>query len=243
VSGALRIAIVGAESTGKTALAQALAARLADKTALRVSWVPEWLRQWCDAHGRTPQAHEQAGIARAQHARIEAAAAAHDVVVCDTTALMTAVYSRFVFGDGALDDEAAALHRGMSLTLLTALDLPWEPDGLQRDGPQVRAPVDTLLRALMLARRLPWTVVVGQGPARLDAAMAAVQPLLAGAAPPRSRETARDVVITGSADRRGPGLFTRLTHAAPPAGAAWVCGCCAWPPGERAELAARTNPT
>lgn len=242
MSGALRIAIVGAESTGKTALAQALAARLADQTGLRVSWVPEWLRQWCDAQGRTPLAHEQAGIARAQHARIEAAAAAHDVVVCDTTALMTAVYSRYVFGDAALDDEAASLHRGMSLTLLTALDLPWEPDGLQRDGPQVRAPVDALLRTLMLARRLPWTVVAGQGPARLDAAMAAVQPLLAGAALPASGATAPDMVSTGSADRRRPGLFTRLTNTAP-AGAAWVCGCCAWPPGERADLAARTNPT
>jgi nicotinamide riboside kinase len=241
VSGALRIAIVGAESTGKTALAQALAARLVAQTSLRVSWVPEWLRQWCDAHGRTPQTHEQAGIAREQHARIEAAAAAHDVVVCDTTALMTAVYSRFVFGDGTLDDEATALHRGVALTLLTALDLPWEPDGLQRDGPQVRAPVDTLLRALMLARRLPWTVVAGQGPARLDAALAAVRPLLARAALPAASYTAPDLAITERADRRGPGLFTRLSDSAP-AGAAWVCGCCAWPPGERADLAARTNP-
>jgi hypothetical protein len=40
------------------------------------------------------------GILRAQHERIAEAAATHDWVVCDTTALMTAVYSRFVFGDG-----------------------------------------------------------------------------------------------------------------------------------------------
>jgi len=220
----LRIAIVGAESTGKTALAQALAARLAAATGLRVSWVPEWLRQWCAAQGRTPQAHEQAGIAQAQHARVEAAAAVHDIVVCDTTALMTAVYSRHGFGDRALDGKAAALHRGMALTLLTALDLPWQPDGLQRDGPHVRAPVDTMLRELMLAHRLPWTVVAGQGPARLDAALAAVRPLLAsprGAAAPR------------------PGLFTRLVDVAQ-AGPAWVCDCCAWPEGERADLAARS---
>ena len=136
-----------------------------------MAWVPELLREWCDAAGRTPLAHEQAAILRAQHERIEAAAAAHDVVVCDTTALMTAVYSRLVFGDRSLDDRALALHGRMALTLLTALDLPWVPDGHQRDGEHVREPVDALLRELLLAHRVPWAVIGGAGPARLQQAM------------------------------------------------------------------------
>jgi len=53
----VRIAIVGAESTGKTALAQALAAELATLTGLRCTWVGEWLRSWCEReaarHGPT----------------------------------------------------------------------------------------------------------------------------------------------------------------------------------------------
>jgi nicotinamide riboside kinase len=224
---ALRIAIVGAESTGKTVLAQALAARLAADTGLRVSWVPEWLRLWCQAQGRTPRAQEQPAIARAQHERIDAAAQTHDIVVCDTTALMTAAYSRLVFGDRSLDDTAATLHQDMALTLLTALDLPWVPDPL-RDGPRVRAEVDAHLRDLMLSRRLPWALVAGQGEDRVESALAAAGPVL-------ERQT-------GLAPARRAGLFSRLTRHADDAGdaaapPAWVCDCCAWPPGEQAELA------
>jgi len=175
---ALRIALIGAESTGKTTLAAALAARLAQDTGLRVTWVPEWLRRWCDENGRTPRQDEQRAILQTQHAHIDAAAASHDVVVCDTTAVMTAVYSRIVFADRSLDAPAAALHRGIDLTLLTALDLPWVADGAQRDGPQVRGPVDSTLRELLSAHQLPWVAVSGSGSARLERAVAAVAPLL-----------------------------------------------------------------
>jgi nicotinamide riboside kinase len=180
----LCIALLGAESTGKTTLAAALAPRLAQDTGLRVAWVPELLREWCDQAGRTPLAHEQAAILRGQHERIEAAAATHDVVVCDTTALMTAVYSRIVFNDRTLDEPAVALHRRVHLTLLTALDLPWVADAL-RDGPQVRAPVDNALRELLGSNGLPWSLVAGRGGARLEAAVAAVAPLLRPAAAPK----------------------------------------------------------
>jgi nicotinamide riboside kinase len=176
---ALLIAIVGAESTGKTTLADALAQRLASQPGLRVTWVPEALREWCARAGRTPRADEQGAILRQQHERIDAAAAVHDVVVCDTTALMTAVYSRLVFGDRSLDALAVGLHRRrIAATLLTALDLPWVPDGHQRDGPQVRVPVDALLRELLEAHRLPYAVVAGHGAERLDQAWAALAPLL-----------------------------------------------------------------
>jgi nicotinamide riboside kinase len=175
VNDALRIAIVGAESTGKTALAQALAERLAADTGLKTTWVPEWLRQWCQNTGRTPLAHEQPAIARAHHERIDAAAATHDIVVCDTTALMTAVYSRWVFGDRSLEERAASLHRSMDLTLLTALDLPWVADGLQRDGPQVQQPVDEALRALLNRSGIAFSVVSGQGQQRVRRALAAVR--------------------------------------------------------------------
>jgi nicotinamide riboside kinase len=153
------IAIVGAESTGKTQLARELAGALASHTGLTATWVPELLREWCDAHGRTPRADEQAAIARDQQARIDAAAATHAVVVADTTALMTAVYSRLLFADETLRDFAIAQHRRVTHTLLTAIDLPWQADGLQRDGPHVRAPVDALVRVWLIEAGLEWSVV------------------------------------------------------------------------------------
>jgi nicotinamide riboside kinase len=206
---AKRIAIVGAESTGKTTLALQLAAQLRQHTGQRVAAVPEVLRQWCEQSGRTPLAHEQAPILRAQHERIEAAAASHDIVVCDTTALMIAVYSGLVFADHSLDARAAELHqRSTHATLLTALDVPWVADGFMRDGPQVRTPVDNALRALMQRHGIAYSVVSGLGEARVAQAFAAVRPLLDSA--------------TGQTRR---GLFTGL-DTTPRSSTRWACECC-----------------
>lgn len=177
----LVIAIVGAESTGKTALCRALSDHLAASTGRRCTWVPEALRDWCQARGRTPQQHEQAAIASEQSARIEQAATTHEVVVADTTAVMTAVYSQIVFGDDSLGAAAAQAHRRCQVTLLTAIDLPWVADGLQRDGPQVQEPVDAALRGLLQQHGIAFSLVHGQGPQRLQSAMAALQPWLGGA--------------------------------------------------------------
>ena len=207
--GALRIAIVGAESTGKSTLAPALAAELAALSGLRCTAVGEWLRQWCDQHGRTPRPDEQRDIAQQQQALIDAAAATYDVVVCDTTPLMTAVYSAKLFNDHSLDEDAVAQQRRAAITLLTALDIPWVADGLQRDGPQVRGPVDDRVRALLIDHGLPWALVTGTGEARLQAAVDAVAPLLR----PRSRP--------------GSGLFTRLAQRNAQRSAwQWVCTDC-----------------
>jgi nicotinamide riboside kinase len=160
------IALLGAESTGKTTLARGLATELHGCTGVAVTWVPEVLREWCDAAGRTPQPHEQWDIARAQQARIQEAAARHAFVVCDTTALMTAVYSALLFSDRSLEAWAVRAHARVALTLVTALDLPWQ------------APVDAAVRRLLEAHALPWVEVSGHGPARLAAARAAVWPLV-----------------------------------------------------------------
>lgn len=215
---ALRIAIVGAESTGKTALAEALAQRITVLTGLRCTWVAEHLRAWCDAHGRTPRQDEQASIAARQQVLIDAAAADHDVVVCDTTPLMTAVYSERIFGDRSLQPAAVALQQAYPLTLLTALDIDWQPDG-QRDGPHVRMPVDSILRRLLIDNALPWSLVAGQGAARLESAVDAVAPLL------RRRADTAD------------GLFSRLLgrDAAQPAWR-WPCETCDSPECEHRLL-------
>jgi nicotinamide riboside kinase len=226
------IAIVGAESTGKSTLAAALVPALRQQLGQRVALVGEVLREWCQNTGRTPRADEQAAIVRMQHERIDAAAAAHEIVVCDTTALMTAVYSRLLFNDGSLEERALALHARMAATLLTALDLPWVADGHQRDGAHVRAPVDALLRALLHRRGLPYAVVTGVGEARLQQALAALEPLW--------RETPRGSSAAGAA-----GLFTGLadrTRRGRPdtvqGTGRWWCDCCV-PEGERAALAQR----
>ena len=170
----MKVALVGAESTGKSQLAYALAAHLC-ASGQRAIAIDEYLREWCDEHERTPQQLEQTHIADEQRARIEAAAATHDWVIADTTPLMTAVYSEFIFSDSSLHPAALTYQRSFDLTLITGLDMPWQADGIQRDGEHVRAPVDTLLRQLLLSASITFEVIYGQGEERLTNALLALQ--------------------------------------------------------------------
>lgn len=204
------ISIVGAESTGKTTLAAALAGRLRAETGHRVAVVDEYLREWCAHSGRTPRIEEQAPIVAEQRRRIDAAAESHPIVVADTTPLMIAVYHRIVFNDRSLDEPAGRWHAArVDHTLVTALDLPWVADGHQRDGEHVRAPVDAALRELLAAHRIAWSRVAGTGASRVESALDAVAPLLRGRASPKR------------------GLFTRLAErdASQPEWP-WVCESC-----------------
>jgi nicotinamide riboside kinase len=169
------IALLGAECTGKTTLAQALRAALDADGVGKLACVDEYLREFCDAHGRTPSGDEQRQIADTQTRRIAEAAHSHDIVIADTTALTIAVYSEQIFGDTGLYATAEAEHNAYDLTLLCAPDLPWRADGHQRDGPQVREPVDALLRAALGRAGTDYSVVSGLGPARLANALACVQ--------------------------------------------------------------------
>lgn len=171
------VAIVGAESTGKTWLARELV-RVLGARGVDVVMVGEFLREFCDHHGRTPLAHEQTVIAAEQSRRIQQAAQTHELVLADTTALTIAVYSELIFQDRSLYPQALGDHAEAAMTLLTAMDLPWVADGLQRDGPHVRRPVDDLLRQALLRAAVPFAVVGGQGVARIDQALGMIDHLL-----------------------------------------------------------------
>ncbi len=171
------IALLGAESTGKTTLAHELARVLAAR-GLDAVMVPEALRLFCDQQGRTPLQHEQAMIATEQTRLIEQARQAHHIVLADTTALMTAVYSELIFRDTSLYAQALIDHAQVQSTLLMSLDLAWTADGLQRDGPHVREPVDGLIRSVLQGAGQGYAVVAGHGTARVDHALSVIEHLL-----------------------------------------------------------------
>ncbi|RJF95297.1 AAA family ATPase [Noviherbaspirillum saxi] len=158
-----RIAILGAESTGKSTLAEALA------THFRTLWVPEYLREFVELHGRTPYEEEQLVIARVQTEREDAAAlSASRFLFCDTTPLMTSLYSRFYWGRVEPRLERMAADRHYDLTLVTAPDAPWVADGLQRESEAVRQQIHTQLLAKLAALNLPYSLVSGTEPMRLQ---------------------------------------------------------------------------
>ncbi len=170
------ICLIGAECTGKTTLAQALAERMDGL------WVPEYLRAFTDANGRTPGQHEQLGMLREQ-VRQEAAALvsargqSRTWVFCDTAPLLTAVYSDHVFGDASLYPLAQDLHARYALTLWLEPDIPWVADGLQREGSQQRAAVHARIEQALGALQLPYVRLTGSLKLRLLAAERLVQSL------------------------------------------------------------------
>lgn len=168
----LRIALLGAESTGKTTLSHAMAQRLR-ACGHRVEVVPEVLREWCERERRTPRPEEQMPIAQAQEQRVDEAAARADIVITDTTALITAIYSAMLFDDGDLYQFALARQRTYDLNLMTGLDVAWTGDGV-RDGPHSRDAFDALLRQALGKAGVDWRVVYGQGEQRTLNALEAV---------------------------------------------------------------------
>jgi len=53
----IRVALLGAESTGKTSLSQHITQTLLAQGQM-AAYVPEVLREWCQMNGRTPALHE-----------------------------------------------------------------------------------------------------------------------------------------------------------------------------------------
>jgi NadR type nicotinamide-nucleotide adenylyltransferase len=158
----LRVAIVGAESSGKSTLAAALASHF------ETLWVPEYLREFVETEGRVPRESDQYPIARTQMERENAAAErASRFLFCDTTPLMTAIYSRFYWG--RVDQELAELDRthDYAFTLVTAPDSPWVPDGLQRESEEVRQTIHEQVVRTLDARAIPFMLVTGSLPQRM----------------------------------------------------------------------------
>jgi nicotinamide riboside kinase len=173
----MKIALLGAESTGKTQLARELAAHLQSNGENAVA-VDEYLREWCEQHARTPRRGEQQHIANTQQTRIEAAANQATWVFADTTPLMTAIYSEFIFQDESLTQAALAYQTSFDLTLITGLDMLWQADGIQRDGEHVRAPVDALLRHHLQSAGITFEVIYGSGEQRITHALQAIGRLI-----------------------------------------------------------------
>jgi nicotinamide riboside kinase len=170
------ICLIGAECTGKTSLAAALAAHFDGL------WVGEHLREFCALHGRTPCRDEQLGIMEQQFQLEKRVLDQAEVfgkrwVFCDTAPLLTAVCSEFYFEDRSLYPRARALHARYLLTLNLQPDIPWVKDGIQRDGAHVRAPVQAIIDREMQLLALPYCRIAGCGDARRQAAIDVIQAL------------------------------------------------------------------
>ncbi len=126
------VVVTGSECTGKTTLAAALAA------TFEAPWSPEFVRSYVNAKRAPLDASDVEPIAAGQlaveRAAEHTAASRQDrLVVRDTDLVSTVVYARHYYGSCQGWIEAAARRRVGDLYLLLCPDVPWVPDGLQRD--------------------------------------------------------------------------------------------------------------
>jgi NadR type nicotinamide-nucleotide adenylyltransferase len=168
---AVTICLHGIESVGKSSLAQ----RLADHYA--TTFVPEYGRSHCEAHGTDCREEDLMLIGEAQQAMIEAARPwANRLLVADTDALMTAAWSQMMIG--YLPDQLIC-HRKADLYLMLGTDAPFVDDGTRvYKTPEERARFDRIARDTLTVSRANFIEIRGTWDQRFEAAVAAIDALV-----------------------------------------------------------------
>ena len=172
MSGTKRIAVFGPESTGKTELARKLAAHF------RAPLVEEYARERWDAQG-VLTLEDMLPVAREQWRREDAAAGiGSGLIICDTDALTTMLWSDLLYGTSPeeLRRGAEKRCRGYALYLLCDTDVPFTSDP-QRcfPDPADREKCRRIWRGARERRHLPFVEIRGDWAAREHAAIAAVE--------------------------------------------------------------------
>lgn len=169
---AIRIVVIGAESTGTTTLSRDLA------RSLSAPWVPEIGRSYTESilpAGYEWENEDFHRIGRLQQAyENEIAARSNGIVVCDTNATATVVWQRRYMGqsDKTMHDIAAA--DTVDLYIITGDDIPFVQDGT-RDGEHIRHDMHQWFIQYIQKTGVPYIVVTGSRQSRLTEATKAAR--------------------------------------------------------------------
>ena len=171
----IKIALYGPESTGKTTLAQQLAA------AFNTLWVPEFARDYLqkkwDATQQICQPEDLLPIAIGQiQQENEALAKANQYLFCDTNLLVTKVFSELYYGSCDPILATAAQNHNYDLVFLTDVDFPWEKDDL-RDKPENRQETLAVYEQALKENNKPYIKISGNKEERLTKAIQIIKDL------------------------------------------------------------------
>lgn len=172
---AKRVVILGAESTGTTTLAMALADHF------KTRWVPEYGREYSAAKQAAGDSlwktEEFLEIMREQTRREDQAARdSNGLIFCDTNSFATIQWHRRYVGSHAPELVAFASNCRADLYFLTGDEIPFIQDGL-RDGESIRHEMHGWFEEALSHQKVPWVLLRGNPEERLQAAIQACQEL------------------------------------------------------------------
>ncbi len=172
-----RVAIIGAESTGKTTLASTLAKHY------QTNWVPEYARTYCDgklfSDYSTWRTEEFTHIAVMQLQMEDMLAqSANRVLLCDTDPFATSVWHFRYMGTEAPQVLQLASIRHYDTYLLTDDAIPFVQDGT-RDGEHIRHQMHQWFIERLNASRRPYTIICGDLDTRVKQGIRVIDQLLA----------------------------------------------------------------
>lgn len=169
---ALTVCLHGIESVGKSTLAE----RLADH--YQTTFVPEYGRSHCEAHGTECREEDLMLIGEAQRAMIAAARPwANRLLIADTDALMTAAWSQMMIG--YLPDQLIC-HPKADLYLMLGSDAPFVDDGTRvYKTAEQRARFERIARQTLALSRVDFREISGSWDERFEAAVDAIDALIA----------------------------------------------------------------
>jgi NadR type nicotinamide-nucleotide adenylyltransferase len=162
----------GAESTGKSVLADKLSRELG------ATWVPEYGRTYCEERGTDLGMADLKAIAEGQAMAVEAALAGHPkLLLLDTDQLMTAAWAEMLFGD--VPTELVSYPKA-DLYLLFTPDVPWIDDGTRFFGKgPLRSRFAALAEEVLVRAGVRYQTISGGWVEREKAARTALTTLLA----------------------------------------------------------------
>jgi nicotinamide riboside kinase len=170
-----KIAIVGAECTGKSTLLNALGAFLPERLNRPVIVLPELLREFCNRESRTPTKHEQLPLINSQiELENSFRSADSSLLLSDCAPITIAIYSQIYFQDMSLMEVASNHHQTYGLTLVTSPDIGWQADGIMRDGADIQQQFHQLLLAWITKHQIKTIPISGNGLQREAQAFAAI---------------------------------------------------------------------
>jgi len=175
-----RVVVLGAESTGSTTLAEALAAHY------DTLWVPEYGREHSETREGgldTPWRSDEFDLIVDRQIGWENQAlrrVPRPLLICDTDVLATTLWHERYVGPTPAGLVARAAAHPPALYLLTGDEIPFVQDGM-RDGEHIRHDMQHRFRQTLAGQDVPWLEVTGSVPERVAQAAVAIDRMLAGA--------------------------------------------------------------